>query len=296
MVVRSHTSVWRSLVAFAPTFGVAFIVIALFQGGSDIALSRDVYAVLAVVSLAGWWSAWSMARVASMPVVPIAQAKPGFVALRGRAQAFAERHLATPSGVPCVWFTYSTEPRSANMPHRRNYTAIDSMAPFTLVDDQGGRCIVLPDGADVTGGHEVPDSGGRERYIAEGDRLFVAGAFEEPSIDGVARVRAAFDASDRDPKATVIRTSGSTLEEARAERERLRAEMPTPTSPELLPQVTVPALPLMAAPRLVGSYVITAKDGENDAGLYGLIRNVDGVILVASIAMGVWLTLRTTAS
>ena len=57
MSVRTHASSWRSLLAFAPALGAAFIVMGALQGEPAILLSRTVYLVLLPVSLAGWWIA-----------------------------------------------------------------------------------------------------------------------------------------------------------------------------------------------------------------------------------------------
>ena len=87
MSIRTHASSWRSLLAWAPALGAAFIVMGALQGEPAILLSRTVYLVLVPVSLARWWIARQLALVMSgRPVVPIAQAMAGDIALRGQAQ------------------------------------------------------------------------------------------------------------------------------------------------------------------------------------------------------------------
>jgi hypothetical protein len=286
--VRSHTSSWRSLLAFAPVLGVVFVGIGLVQGQTDIAMSRPVHVVIAVVALVGWWAAWRLAKVAGTPTVAIAQAQPGFVALRGRAEALRDAHLVTPSGTPCVWYRYSTKPGQFRRPnHTHDYTASESMTPFFLVDDAGAKCIVLPDGAEVDGGKVVPDTDDRERFIAEGDRIFVAGAFEATSLDGIDRVRKAFEKAAAEPQIVVTRGTGDEgREQARTEMDRRVAENAKPRLPP-----SVPALPIIAAPRVAGAFVITAKDGETESGLYGLVQKVNLLVFVAALGMATWLTL-----
>jgi hypothetical protein len=79
--------------------------------------------------------------------------------------------LVTPSGASCVWYRRSSQSGS-NEPG--SYSASDTVQPFLLADESG-QCIVLPAGADITGGQTHSSFGGNERLIAPGDTIYVTG-------------------------------------------------------------------------------------------------------------------------
>ena len=149
MAVRTHHSKWRGLIAVAPLIAIGILVFAFVQGEHDIFKSRGVQqALLAVAALGTLVATWTAWRLGSAPAVSVAQALPGRVSLRGRAQALANAApLLSPDGAPCLWFTHSQQ-----VMHR--YDAFDSVRPFLLVDGSG-QCVVLPAGAEITGSSKI---------------------------------------------------------------------------------------------------------------------------------------------
>ena len=109
-----------------------------------------------------------------------------FVALKGTACALPGRKpLMSPSGTACVWYRH-VEQGSHAKSTGSSYAAAESRQAFLLVDPTGS-CIVLPDGADLSGAKRVPSSGGHENLILEVDPLFVVGSFALPSATTLAQ-------------------------------------------------------------------------------------------------------------
>jgi hypothetical protein len=287
MSVRTHTSSWRQLVAFAPLLGAAFIFMGAVQGEPGMALSRTVYWVLAPVSLAGWWVAWRLLRVLSdTPITPVAQAAAGYVALRGKAGAMPGRPpLTTPSGVPCVWYSYRY---SSGATHSGfDHHAGDTVQPFVL-EDESGQCIVLPAGADITGGQEGTTPGRRERLIVPGDTIYVAGEFRLASPETASQVRAV-EAEPMDVSVTLPDDPSRDMDAARKLGERMLKEAVAAKAAAAAIRPEPPALPVVCAPKY-GAFVITAnQDGTNEGSWYGLLATANLVLLIASGAMLVYL-------
>jgi hypothetical protein len=172
MRVRSHTSSWRLAVSALPLLGVAFLVFAVTQGEGEVARSGTVYLVIAALSVPATFVPWRLVqRMDRTPVVPLARAQPGYVALRGRAEPLPGVPLRSPDGSDCVWYAHR-EGRTGS--RTSPYLAEDSSRPFLLVDG-AHRCVVDPTGAEISGAHPAPGGGTRERLIVAGDPLFVAG-------------------------------------------------------------------------------------------------------------------------
>ncbi len=187
-------------------------------------------AALGAVSLASFvWAFWLFHRgrvVENTATARIRSAQQGYVELRGWARpATPEPHLAPLSGTPCCWYRYQVERRASK--GWRRVEGGSSEAPFLLEDDTG-RCLVDPAGAEVHAAHRrvwygsdrhpgrPPAAGGGtlarigrllnteiggERYrfaesrILEGEALYVAGLFKsEDDLDRAdARQRAALE-------------------------------------------------------------------------------------------------------
>lgn len=277
---RTHTSSWRGFLAHAPVISAVIIVGVFFQGDPDILGVRNVYLVLAPVSLVGWGMAWWLGRLLSeTPVTPVSKAQAGYVALRGKAQAMPNQPpLTTPSGARCVWYYYR--------PGSKFSSAIDSVQPFLLVDGSG-QCVVLPAGAAITASH---GSGTSEKRIAPGDPIYVAGEFRPLSSDTLQQIRdvepdqsttVSVSVSTKDMDKPDKWTSGEQLmkeaKAARAAASNARAEI-NRSAPL--------ALPVICAPKHHGPLVINAsKDGSNDGSWYLLLAKVNLVLLLGSGAM-----------
>ena len=224
------------------------------------------------------------------PVVPIAQAMAGDIALRGQAQPMpGGASLTSPKGNPCVWYRHSEQGLRSS-----DYHASDSAQPFLLVD-ASGACIVLPAGADITGGHEDESLGGRERLILAGDTIYVAGRFKPASSETVQQlqdiepdeVRVAVTVSTDNPDD--MRSTFERGEKLFRDAQAARAAGGTEAAAAGRAHAPL-ALPVVCAPDF-GPFIVTAKDGATEAGWYGLLEWINLAVLLAAIAMLSYLVL-----
>ena len=295
MSVRTHNAKWRSLVAAAPLLAIAILVFAFVQGEHGIFRSRGVKeALLGVAAIGAIVSAWTAWRLGSAPATSIAQAMPGRVALRGKAQALpGAAPLLSPDGVTCLWFTHSQQ-----VMHR--YDASDSVRPFLLVDDSG-RCVVLPAGAEIDGNSKIAvakqaklsdptDITGRgtagygtgERLLCEGDDIHVSGWFTPASAQAIELQLQTAKLNEKvELPSLVIRSNDETeFRKAMAARPASLPPVPPPAPPIALPVVAGDG----AEPFIIS---IGSQDGE--AGLYWLLAFVDALVLCAAAGMVLWL-------
>ena len=291
MAVRTHHSKWRVLVAAAPLIGVGMIAFAFVQGERDMVRSQRVQEVmLAVAALGVVVAAWTAWRLGSAPAVTVAQASPGRVSLRGRAQALpGAAPLLSPDGVPCLWCTHSQQ-----VMHR--YDAFDSVRPFMLVD-ASGPCVVLPAGAEIDGGSKIvaarsaklsdpTDITGRgtagygtgERLLCEGDDLHVAGWFTPASAESIEQQMqaATLNVQVELPSVTIRGNDEAEFRKAVAARQ----SMPLPPAP---PPAAPVALPVVAG-HGAEPFIISIGSQEGESGLYGFLAGVDGLVLCAAAA------------
>jgi hypothetical protein len=234
------------------------------------------------VSVVGWWVARRLARVLTdTPVVPVAQAQAGYVALRGRAQPLPNRPpLTSPNGTPCVWYRHSHQTGTG----AGSYHAADSVQPFLLVDESG-KCIVLPAGANISGGQDGPGLGGRERLIAEGDPIYVTGEFRPASSETVQQLQNV----PPEPLHASVSFAGDNPAEmgaaAQRAKERLHEAVAAKAAAASIAPLPV-ALPVICAPADRGPFMIAAnKDGASEESWWRLLANMNGAILLGSSAM-----------
>lgn len=115
-----------------------------------------VYIALAgvlVCTLACVFHYWRYLKISEAPISSISSAAQGYVELYGKAST--EKPLATPyHGIPCVWFRAWVFSNPQNNHHaqqlldNRLLDYQESQSPFTL-EDESGRCVVNPAGAEV---------------------------------------------------------------------------------------------------------------------------------------------------
>ncbi|CAI8939445.1 GIDE domain-containing protein [Methylocaldum szegediense] len=93
--------------------------------------------------------------IADTPPAKIRSAAQGYVELEGRAKLMDGEPIHAPlSGASCVWYSYKVEKRETNHEYGRRTTRWQTIesgvseAIFHLEDDTG-RCIVDPEGAEV---------------------------------------------------------------------------------------------------------------------------------------------------
>lgn len=87
--------------------------------------------------------------IEDMPTSRIRSAAQGYVELEGTARAMAGEPVIAPlTGQPCCWYRYKVERRGDRGGWRRlEHGASDALF---LLEDGTGRCVVDPEGADVT--------------------------------------------------------------------------------------------------------------------------------------------------
>jgi hypothetical protein len=307
MSVTTHDTKWRLLVGAAPLIGVAFFVWAAAQGEADVARSPTARAILAGVAALGTVVAWWTARqLRSAPTVTVAKASElartgqlaGLVALRGRARPLPDAvPLISPGGELCLWFKHAEQ-----FAHRHN--ASDSVRPFVLEDDSG-KCIVLPVGADVTGSGPVPmpsirtrlpgatdlagshDMQAGERLLRNGDRIHVVGRFVAVSAEALALQAEAATLVARTEASQAVLRSGDPLP-FRDMRSAALAGAAFVAAPP--PAQHGIALPVIAAPGASQPFVIRigADEGEGEGGMYGLLAVVDCLVLVVASSLVAW--------
>jgi len=179
MRIHRHTSDWRQVIPVLPLIGLGFIAVAAAQGEGAVARASAPWGAIAALAVPGmlvpWWTLRQLARI---PRLPLARAKPGEVAVRGLAAAIPEAPLRSPDGHDCVWYLHR-EGRTGSM--STPYHASDSVQPF-LLEDGGHRCLVFPEGAEVSGARE-PVPGSREQLIRAGEVLGVVGRLVRSSAE-----------------------------------------------------------------------------------------------------------------
>lgn len=280
---RYHQSQWRGIVAHAPLVGAAALACGAVTEDMDMLLSPRAYWVLGPFSLAAGLVSWQVVRAMSRRITPVAQAQAGNVALRGQAQPLSGRApLQSPTGKACLWYQYR---HTTGFGRNRSTSGWDSVEPFLLVDDSGA-CIVLPEGAEVDGGHHNTDVADvREHVLLPGDAIYVAGCFKPPSEETRQLLRQT-DAAAKPPPVVVLRdvAPGSAVGETLRRGGQLlrQAQMQQAASAAATPPA--PDLPVVGAPRL-GPYYIVAKEGRDEAGWYRGVLWINLALLLLSAAM-----------
>lgn len=299
----THDMKWRLLVGAAPVIGVAFFVWSAAQGPSDVARSPAARAILALVAALGAGVAWWTARqLRATPSVTVSRAsaramtEPGGtrVSLRGRAVALPDAvPLISPDGELCLWFGPVAGP-----------AAQGSVRPFLLEDDTG-RCIVLPAGAEVrgmgpvsaaaarsrlpNGVDDVPaqasDDAGGERLLRAGDRIHVIGRFVPASSQAlVLQAQAAALVARNEGAQAPLR--GGDPPPFRDLRTAAQAGAPFVAAPPLAGRGL--ALPVIAAGNPGEPFEIRLGSDEAEGGVYGVLAVVDVLVLVVSSSLAAW--------
>lgn len=267
---RNHQNYWRTLTSILPPVGEGCLLADALRGGIDTWLSYNLHFGLGCAALLGYWVARRMTRVlAEMPVSSIASARPGFVALKGRAQPLPNvEPLQAPSGEPCVWYYY----RSGS---GDSYYSIDSPRPFLLVDDSG-QCLIDPIGASFS----RVSSGHNEDMIRAGDRLYVAGQLRPYSAETLVRTLP--------PEPLNVSVTYDDGDDAKARRElehRMRERIDAQKRRPAI--ISLPALPIVSAPDFAGEFVIVGGDADNggEGDSYRLLAYANAVTALVSAVM-----------
>jgi hypothetical protein len=110
-----------------------------------------VVAVLAVIFLRrGLDAFWRLRTIADTPTARIRSAPQGYVELCGRVLAHGDLVTAPLTGIACVWYRFKVQERRGSGKNTRWVTLHQGKAdrPF-LLEDETGRCLVEPAGADI---------------------------------------------------------------------------------------------------------------------------------------------------
>lgn len=132
----------------------------------------------ALVSFIAWLANLRRYRLVSdTPTSRIASAAQGYTELFGRAAAFPNAPLlGKRSGFPCVWFRCITERESDG---RWDVVADEISDDTFLLVDHSGRCVIVPDCAEVVTSHKREWSEGDYRLtewsLHPGDQLYAIG-------------------------------------------------------------------------------------------------------------------------
>jgi len=299
MAIRTHSSgSWRTVVCAAPLLGVVFIVWAALQGEPEILHSPPVHMVLSALAalgvLVGWWTS---RRMAAIPVLPVAQAQPGLVTVKGTARPLpGDAPLQSPNGESCLWFHHSER-----VMHRTEVS--DSVRPFLLVDNSGAAVVVLPAGAEIHGSSKQPlspgaprmkevsdigddpDSGSAnaERLLRDGDAVEVMARFVAPSAEAIELQAKASALAQREFVPRVVIRSNDLADFERALRD---GPPPLPAPPPLSAPL---ALPVLADPGGSDPFVIHIAGSADGGGLYAFAAFLDLLVLLGSGGMLLWL-------
>lgn len=144
---------------------------------------------MAAVSFFAWMANYRRYRqIHDLPTSRIASAAQGYVELFGRCEALPGTLLASPlSATTCCWHAWRTRRKNS----RDEWETVDSgrsVAPFLLIDDTG-RCLVMPEGAEVLSGHTKTWREGEREYtewlLLPYTPLYAIGAFATTGADTV---------------------------------------------------------------------------------------------------------------
>ncbi len=105
---------------------------------------------LIAIGLVGAWRSFRRVRaLADTPIARIRSAPQGYVELRGHAALLKGPPIVAPlSSLPCVWYRYRLEERTAGNKWRVVEKGVSDS--LFLLEDNTGQCVIDPDGAEFT--------------------------------------------------------------------------------------------------------------------------------------------------
>lgn len=146
-------------------------------------------AIIALLGLAAWFSANKRYRaIADHATSRIASAAQGYVEICGRgAQHASAPNLSKLTGLPCLWYRYQIEERTADNKWRVIERGVSS--DTFRITDATGSCIVDPDDAEVFSTHKQTWHKDNYRYsewlLLPHDQLYVLGELKSIGGPGV---------------------------------------------------------------------------------------------------------------
>jgi hypothetical protein len=119
----------------------------------------EYWLILAAVAAAGLWGFlrgfrwWHWARlIEDTPTSRVRSAAQGYVELTGTARRMSGAPVIAPlSKLPCTWWSFAVEHRARDSRGRAKWRTVNHRVSDSLfyLEDDTGRCIVDPEGADV---------------------------------------------------------------------------------------------------------------------------------------------------
>lgn len=145
--------------------------------------------LIAFISLFAWMSALRRLRVLrDTPTSRIASAAQGYVELAGRGKPMPDKPLLSKlTGLPCLWYRYKIERRgSKNEWHTEES---DESNGFFMLEDESGRCVIDPSGAEIHTHHKETWTKSDYRYtewlLLQPDSIYTIGHFRTFGGSGV---------------------------------------------------------------------------------------------------------------
>jgi hypothetical protein len=137
--------------------------------------------LMAFISLFAWMSALRRLRVVrDTPTSRIASAAQGYVELIGRGKPMPDKQLLSKlTGLPCLWYRYKIERKtSKNEWHTEER---DESSGFFMLEDETGRCVIDPSGAEILTQHKNTWTESDYRYtewlLLQLDDIYTIGHF-----------------------------------------------------------------------------------------------------------------------
>lgn len=147
-------------------------------------------AATAVLALAAWVLALRRARaIADTPTSRIAAAAQGYVELlgRGAARGATPPLLSPVTHLPCLWYRYKVERKDGD---KWVTESSGESADSFLLEDDTGRCLVDPEGAEILPRGTDTWRAGNYRYtqsmLIAGEPIYVLGGFRTWNGDSLA--------------------------------------------------------------------------------------------------------------
>ncbi len=137
--------------------------------------------LIAFISLFAWMSALRRLRVLrDTPTSRIASAAQGYVELVGRGKPMSDKPLLSKlTGLPCLWYRYKIERRSSK--NEWHTEESDESNDFFMLEDETGRCVVDPNGAEILTQHKETWTKSDYRYtewlLLHVDSIYTIGQF-----------------------------------------------------------------------------------------------------------------------
>ncbi|ADE12362.1 GIDE domain-containing protein [Sideroxydans lithotrophicus] len=136
---------------------------------------------MSFVSLLAWYSTlYRLRAISGTPTSRIASAAQGYVELVGQGQVHGMPILSRYSNLPCLWCRYKLERKRSDNKGWNTEEQGENSAPF-IVDDDTGKCVVDPQGAEILTRHKDSWTSGEYRYtewrLLDIDTIYALGEF-----------------------------------------------------------------------------------------------------------------------